>query len=104
MAIKNDQKVDSEFIDLIPNKKRIINISLIIGIIIVCVLVFILSIKSEDKINKLSINDYFHEIDVNKYMELYTSNDKFIIYLASYDCEECVRYKKNINDKTYTTA
>ena len=49
MATKKETVVDKEFEDLLPNKKRIKNILIAVGVLFVCAFVFIVSIKQEER-------------------------------------------------------
>ena len=81
MAKTKENIVDKEFEDLQPNNKRIKNIIITVAVILVFGLVFFISQKQEEKLNKQSTNNYFHEITVDKFYELYNSVKKFVLLL-----------------------
>ena len=97
-----ENKVDEEFQDLQPNKKLIKSILIVIGVILVFGLVFIVSQKQEDKINKQASDTKFHEITVDKFYELYDSGKKFVLLLGRPGCSHCVAFKPVITNVANT--
>ena len=71
----NDKVVDKEFEDLQPNKKLIKNIIITIGIILVFGIVFYISMRQEEKLNKQASENKLHKITVEKYYKLLDSNE-----------------------------
>ena len=100
--VKEENSIDEEFKDLEPNKKLIKNIFIVIGIILVFGLVFIISQKQEEKINKKASENKFHEITVDKYNELLASGDKFVLLLGRPGCSHCVAFKPVITNVANT--
>ena len=82
MAKTKENIVDKEFEDLQPNKKRIKNIIIAIAVILVFGLVFFISQKQEEKLNKQSTNNYFHEITVDQYNELLSKGTKIVLLFS----------------------
>ena len=99
---EKENKVDEDFQDLQPNKKLIKNIIITIGIILVFGLVFFISQKQEDKINKAVGETKLHEITVDKYNELLASGDKFVLLLGRPGCSHCVAFKPVITNVANT--
>lgn len=93
MEDKKETDVDKEFEDLLPNKKRIKNILIAVGVLLVCAFVFIVSIKQEEKINKEAAKTKFHEITVDKLNQKLNSDENFVLLLGRPDCSHCVAFK-----------
>ena len=93
MATKKETVVDKEFEDLLPNKKRIKNILIAVGVLFVCAFVFIVSIKQEEKINKEAAKTKFHEITIDKLNQKLNSDERFVLLLGRPDCSHCVAFK-----------
>ena len=100
----NDKVVDKEFEDLQPNKKLIKNIIIIIGIILVFGIVFYISMRQEEKLNKQASENKLHEITVEKYHELLDSNEKFVLLLGRPGCSHCVAFKPVITNVANTKS
>lgn len=98
MAKTKENIVDKEFEDLQPNKKRTKNIIIAIAVILVFGLVFFISQKQEEKLNKQSTNNYFHEITVDQYNELLSRGNKFVLLLGRPGCPHCVAFKPVITN------
>ena len=97
--IKNEeQEIDEAFRDLQPNKNKIRNILIVIGIILVFGFVFIVSEKQEEKIKKQNENKFFHEITVNNFNELLNSDKRFVLLLGRPGCSHCVAFKPIITN------
>ena len=93
MAKTKENIVDKEFEDLQPNNKRIKNIIITVAVILVFGLVFFISQKQEEKLNKQSTNNYFHEITVDQYNELLSKGTKIVLLLGRPGCSHCVAFK-----------
>ena len=97
-----EAKVDKEFEDLQPNKKLVRTILIVVGVILVFGLVFLLSLKQEEKINKQAGENHFHEITVEKYYELLNGEGKFVLLLGRPGCSHCVAFKPVITNVANT--
>lgn len=93
MAKTKENIVDKEFEDLQPNNKRTKSIIITVAVILVFGLVFFISQKQEEKLNKQSTNNYFHEITVDQYNELLSRGTKFVLLLGRPGCSHCVAFK-----------
>ena len=93
MATQKETVVDKEFEDLLPNKKRIKNILIAVGVLFVCAFVFIVSIKQEEKINQEAAKTKFHEITIDKLNQKLNSDERFVLLLGRPDCSHCVAFK-----------
>ena len=93
MAKTKENIVDKEFEDLQPNNKRIKNIIITVAVILVFGLVFFISKTQEEKLNKQSTNNYFHEITVDQYNELLSKGTKIVLLLGRPGCSHCVAFK-----------
>jgi predicted bacteriocin transport accessory protein len=93
MAKTKESIVDKEFEDLQPNNKRIKNIIITVAVILVFGLVFFISQKQEEKLNKQSTNNYFHEITVDQYNELLSKGTKIVLLLGRPGCSHCIAFK-----------
>ena len=93
MAKTKENVVDKEFEDLQPNNKRTKNIIITVAVILVFGLVFFISQKQEEKLNKQSTNNYFHEITVDQYNELLSKGTKIVLLLGRPGCSHCVAFK-----------
>ena len=93
MATQKETVVDKEFEDLLPNKKRIKNILIAVGVLFVCAFVFIASIKQEEKINQEAAKTKFHEITIDKLNQKLNSDERFVLLLGRPDCSHCVASK-----------
>ena len=102
MAKTKENIVDKEFEDLQPNNKRIKNIIITVAVILVFGLVFFISQKQEEKLNKQSTNNYFHEITVDQYNELLSKGTKIVLLLGRPGCSHCVAFKPVITNVANT--
>ena len=67
---EKENKIDNEFADLQTNNNVIKSILVAVGVILVFGLVFFISLKQDEKLNKEKNETKFHEISVDQYNEL----------------------------------
>ncbi len=100
--IVKENEIDEEFKDLEQDNKTLKTVLIIVGVILVFGLVFFISKKQEDKINKQAGENHFHEISVDKFYQLYESDDKFVLLLGRPGCSHCVAFKPIITNVANT--